>query len=134
MFLRLLTLFICIPLVELYLLVLMGSRVGPVPTIGLVVVTGVLGASLARRQGFEVWRRIQSELNAGKMPGAELIDGLLVLIGGIVLLTPGLLTDLCGFALMVPSIRAFVRTRLQRKFQIPPNPHAPPPEKDFIDV
>ena len=142
MFPRLLALFILIPLIELYLLYLIGGQIGLFPTIGLVVVTGFIGASLARQQGFKVWRRIQSELNTGRMPAGELIDGLLVLIGGIVLLTPGLLTDLCGFALMVPRIRALVKTRIQRRFQITTDRHrprqGPPPGKgegeDFIDV
>ncbi len=139
MFARLLALFICIPLIELYLLFLIGERIGPVPTVALVVVTGFIGASLARQQGFKVWRNIQSELNSGKMPAGELIDGLLVLIGGIVLLTPGLLTDLCGFALMVPAVRAAVKAKVQNRFQIRADRfHAKPAsgatDDDIIDV
>lgn len=137
MFARLLALFICIPLVELYLLFLIGERIGPVPTVALVVVTGFIGASLARQQGFKVWRNIQTELNTGKMPAGELIDGLLVLIGGIVLLTPGLLTDLCGFAMMIPAVRSVVKKRLQARFQIRTDRfHARPnaADDDVIDV
>lgn len=136
MFFRLLALFICVPLIELYLLFWIGGRIGPVPTIGLVVVTGFLGASLARQQGFKVWRRIQSELNSGQMPAGELIDGFLVLIGGIVLLTPGLLTDLCGFALMIPAVRAAMKTRLEKRFRLSASQSQPTSEseKDVIDV
>lgn len=134
MLLRLAALFICIPLIELYLLFLVGGRIGPALTIALVVVTGFIGASLARQQGFKVWRKIQSELNTGQMPAAELIDGLLVLIGGIVLLTPGLLTDVCGFALMVPAVRAAVKEKLQHRFQIKTNRYHAKPDDDVIDV
>ncbi|MCB0292521.1 MAG: FxsA family protein, partial [Calditrichaeota bacterium] len=105
MFAKLLFLFIAIPLAELALLVKLGEVLGFWPTIGLVIVTGILGASLAKAQGFMIYARIQQELAAGRMPTGELLDGLLILIGGIVLLTPGLLTDLCGFALLIPPLR-----------------------------
>ena len=138
MFFRLLALFIFVPLVELYLLFRIGAKIGPAPTIGLVVVTGFIGASLARQQGFKVWTPIQSELNAGKMPAGELIDGLLVLIGGIVLLTPGLLTDLCGFALMIPAVRDALKTRLEKRFLKNADRSRTPPktqtQDDVIDV
>jgi len=134
MFLRLAALFICIPLIELYLLFLVGGRIGPGLTIALVVVTGFIGASLARQQGFKVWRKIQAELNTGQMPAGELIDGLLVLIGGIVLLTPGLLTDLCGFALMIPGVRAAVKARLQQRFQVTAKQFHAKPDDDVIDI
>jgi len=139
MFARLLALFICIPLIELYLLFLIGERIGPVPTVALVVVTGFIGASLARQQGFKVWRNIQTELNSGKMPAGELIDGLLVLVGGIVLLTPGLLTDMVGFSLMIPTVRSAVKAKLEKRFQIRTNQfHSQPAsgaaDDDIIDV
>ena len=70
-----------------------------------------MGWYLAKSQGLSILAKIQSEMAAGRVPTAELVDGLLVLIGGIVLLTPGLLTDLVGFALMVPGIRAILRER-----------------------
>ena len=116
MFAKLLFLFIAIPLAELALLVKLGEVLGFWPTIGLVIVTGILGASLAKAQGFMIYARIQQELAAGRMPTGELLDGLLILIGGIVLLTPGLLTDLCGFALLIPPLRRVAKTWLQRKF------------------
>ncbi len=106
---RLIILFITIPLVELYLLAVVSSRVGPLPAIMLVILTGAWGAYLAKSQGYSILSRIQVEMAAGRVPTAELIDGLLVLIGGIVLLTPGLLTDLVGFSLMVPGFRAIIR-------------------------
>ena len=134
MFARLLVLFICVPLIELFLLIQLGKVVGIVPTIALVVVTGFIGASLARQQGFRVWGRIQAEMQAGRVPAADLIDGLLILIGGIVLLTPGLLTDLCGFALMVPGIRKWMRARLEKRFRLVSNRYRPGSKADVIDV
>ena len=116
MFGRLLILFITIPMVEIILLMWVSSRIHWSSTLMLVVLTGAWGAYLARSQGYSILARIQSELAAGRVPTAELIDGLLVLIGGIVLLTPGLLTDLAGFCLMVPSFRAIIRERVKHKF------------------
>lgn len=121
MFLRLLALFVLLPLVELAILIQVGEWIGLLWTLALVVGTGFLGATLARRQGFRAWLAIQAELREGRMPAKELLDGLLILIGGIVLLTPGILTDLAGFALLLPTTRnAFkrgLRRRLERAIQ-----------------
>jgi UPF0716 protein FxsA len=103
--LRLALLFILVPLAELAILVWLGRHVGLVPTVALVVVTGILGAALARHQGTATWRRFREALAAGRPPHRELVDGILVLLAGAVLLTPGLLTDLAGFALLVPPLR-----------------------------
>ena len=118
MFGRLLLLFILVPLIELALLVYVGRFVGLWPTIALVVVTGFIGATLARQQGFRVWAKIQTEMQAGRMPASDLVDGLLILIGGIVLLTPGLLTDVFGFTLMVPAVRNVVKGKLEQRFKV----------------
>lgn len=116
MFLRLLLLFVALPLLELAILVRLGMWIGFWPTMALVFATGFLGATLARSQGFRVWSQIRRELQAGRMPVGDLVDGLLVLIGGIVLLTPGLLTDLLGLALLFPPTRATFKGFLRRKF------------------
>lgn len=110
---RLLLLFITVPLIELFLLVQLGERIGLAATVALVVVTGILGASLARQQGLATWSRFQQESAAGRPPGRTLLDGLLILVAGAVLLTPGLLTDLTGFALLVPPIRSLLSRRLE---------------------
>ena len=109
MFLRLLLLFTIVPLIELYLLIKIGGIIGVVPTIAIVIGTGVLGAWLARWQGLAVLRRISDEVAAGRLPTDALIDGLLILVAAAVLLTPGLLTDSLGFVLLVPPSRALVR-------------------------
>ncbi len=113
---KLILIFITIPLIEMLILIKMGELIGFWPTILLVVVTGIVGATLAKMQGFLVLTRIQRELNAGRIPKDEVIEGLLVLVGGIVLLTPGLLTDLCGFALMIPAVRRWVARLLKARF------------------
>ncbi len=118
MFIRLLAVFIVIPLIELVILIKVGSYIGLWPTILIVVLTGVVGASLARYQGFIIINKIRSDVSSGRVPARELIDGLLVLIGGIVLLTPGFLTDICGFILLIPLtrnlIKGFVRSHFER--------------------
>ncbi len=116
MFVRLLLLFTAVPLVELFLLVKMGTVVGVGPTIALVIFTGVLGAWLARQQGLGVLHRLRVELAEGRLPADALIDGLLILVAGAVLLTPGLLTDALGFVLLVPPSRAVVRRILAARF------------------
>ena len=112
MFLRLLLLLTVVPLVELVILLRIAERFDWGPTIALVVLTGALGAYLARREGLKALSRIQSDLAAGVPPAASLVDGVLILVAGIVLVTPGILTDLFGFALLISPIRAWVRRRL----------------------
>jgi UPF0716 protein FxsA len=115
-FLRLLLLFTLVPLVELYLLIRIGGVIGVVPTIAIVVVTGALGAALARRQGLGVLRRLQEDLAGGRPPTDALIDGLLILVAGAMLLTPGLITDAAGFLLLVPAGRKVVRRAVSAAF------------------
>ncbi len=115
MFVRLAMLFILVPLVELYLLIQVGSIVGVEVTIGIVVVTGLVGAWLARFQGLKVLREIRARLSVGEMPADALIDGLLILVAGAVLLTPGLLTDALGFGLLIPRGRRIVRSLVRRR-------------------
>lgn len=117
MFLRLLAVFILLPLIELALLIQIGRWIGVVWTLALVIATGFLGATLARRHGVRAWLAIQDELRAGRMPASALADGLLILIGGLVLLTPGLLTDLFGFAMLVPATRNAFKKRLYSRFE-----------------
>ena len=118
MFARLLALFTLLPLAELFLLIKIGTAIGALPTVLLVIGTGVLGASLARSQGFLVWRRIQEEMNMGRFPADEMLDGLLVFFAGAVLITPGILTDILGFLVLIPftrnGIRTWVKKRLRR--------------------
>jgi UPF0716 protein FxsA len=135
MFIRLLALFVCIPLIELALLLRIGARLGLGPTLALVIVTGLIGATLAEQQGFKVWNKIRTELQAGRVPAVELVDGLLILVGGLLLITPGLLTDLCGFALMIPRLRGYMRAKLEHRFRAAvTRGQRPQAEGNVIDV
>lgn len=117
MFLRLLLLFTLLPIIELYLLIRVGSVIGAGSTILIVLGTGVLGAWLARREGLRALNRVQAELNAGRLPAEAMVDGLLILIAGLVLLTPGFLTDAMGFTLLAPPTRAIIRRVLMDAFR-----------------
>ncbi|MCH8069451.1 MAG: membrane protein FxsA [Candidatus Marinimicrobia bacterium] len=115
---KLILLFVGIPFIEMMLLIKLGEVFGFWNTILLVVGTGVLGAYLAKAQGFWIWLQIQQELQTGRMPAEKLIDGFLILIGGIVLLTPGLLTDIFGFALLVPFSRNMFKKWIRSKLEM----------------
>ena len=117
MFARLIILFTVVPLVELALLIKLGNVIGLWPTIFIVIATGVLGAALARSQGTQVISAIRAEVAEGRPPTEGLINGLLVLVGGVVLLTPGLLTDLLGFSLLIPSTRNWFKKKLQSRLR-----------------
>ena len=114
---RLILLFTLVPALELALLIEVGSRIGTAATIGLVVATGVLGAALARQQGLQVLRRIQAELSAGRLPASSLVDGVIVLMAGALLVTPGILTDVLGILCLVPGFRSLVKARLRSRFE-----------------
>jgi len=114
---RLLLLFVVLPAVELALLIELGSRFGTLHTLGLIVITGVVGASLARGQGLHVVRQIQSEIAEGRLPAGSLIDGVMILIAGALLVTPGILTDTFGFLCLVPAFRSAAKRTLLRRFE-----------------
>ncbi len=113
--LKLLFFFVGIPLLELAVLVQLGKAFGLWSTLAIIILAGIAGAALARWQGMRVLMRIQQELAAGRLPAVELLDGLLILIAGIMLLTPGFLTDVCGLLLLLPGIRHVVRAWLKAK-------------------
>ena len=121
MFMRLLILFTLVPIAEIYILVKAGHTIGTMNTIALVILTGIVGASLARYQGAQIIFKIRSTLNQGQLPSTELLQGAMVLAGGILLLTPGFLTDLFGFTLLIPFTRKFyadmVLNYFRKKFQ-----------------
>jgi len=117
MLLRLFLLFTCVPLVELVLLLQVGSIIGALNTILLVIFTGMLGAYLARQQGIRTFQTIQSLMARGEMPGEPLVDALLILLAGFLLITPGILTDLLGFLMLVPATRAPLRRWIRRQLE-----------------
>ena len=114
---RLILIFIIVPLMEILLLIEIGSRIGTLNTISIIIVTGILGGYMMRHQGFAILANIRMNLSQGRMPTGELINGALVLVGGILLLTPGFFTDAVGFVLLVPTTRGFVRKKIQLLIQ-----------------
>ncbi len=111
---KLLFLFILVPALELALLIEVGQHIGTLNTLLLIAVTGVVGASLARRQGLGVLRRVQAEFDQGRIPSDSIVDGVIILLSGALLITPGLLTDALGFLCLVPTTRAMIRSLLWR--------------------
>jgi UPF0716 protein FxsA len=114
MLLRLLLLFTVVPLVELFLLIRIGELIGVWATVAIVIVTGALGAFLTRLEGLRVLGQVREEFRRGRVPTERLLDGLLVLLAGAVLLTPGLITDMLGFFLLIPPGRKVVHTAISR--------------------
>ncbi len=94
-----------IPFAEIYLLLQVGGIIGAFPTIFLVVFTAVLGAWLLRQQGFATFQRFQESLAQGVIPAYEMVEGPIILVGGALLLTPGFITDIIGFACLIPQLR-----------------------------
>ena len=116
MFARLALLFVVVPLVELILLIQVGQVIGVLPTVAVVLATGIGGAALARREGLRTLSSIQTELAGGRVPGRALMDGAAILFGGALLLTPGILTDVFGLSLLLPVTRGWFRRRLRSWF------------------
>lgn len=104
-FILLVLLFVIVPVAEISLLIRVGGAIGPLNTIFFVIFTAILGAYLVRQQGFSVLSKLQDETNAGRMPALQIAEGVALLFAGAVLLTPGFITDIIGFALLIPPIR-----------------------------
>lgn len=115
MFFRLLALFLLTPVIDLALLIQLGDWIGFWPTIGIILVTGFAGTYLARREGMSAWRRFRTQLEQGGLPGKELVDGVIILVAGALLITPGVITDLIGFLGLLPFTRAFIRKLVWRR-------------------
>ena len=121
MLVKLLLLFTIVPVVELALLIEVGQYLGVVPTIAVVLSTGFVGAILARSQGLRALRRLQEALASARFPGDEIFDGVLILSGGLLLLTPGFFTDLIGLSALIPGsrslLKALLKTAARRRLQ-----------------
>lgn len=142
MALRLFLLFTLGPLVELALLIWIGEHTSIGFTVGLVLLTGAAGAWLARRQGLRCWHDIRSQMARGQIPADPLCDAVLILVAGVLLIAPGVLTDLAGILLLLPPVRQRVRPWLMRRltFRVrgwaghPGNASSPPDRDRIIDV
>jgi len=111
-FTKLLIPFVIVPVTELYILIEVGKKIGSLTTIGIIILTGIIGAYLVKSQGFMILKKIQNDLNEGIMPGDSLIQGAIILAGGILLLTPGFVTDIAGFIFLIPVSRNIVKKYL----------------------
>lgn len=120
----LVVLFIVVPVVELYVIIQVGHVIGALNTIGLLLALSIGGAWLVKHEGIGVMRRFRQQLEAGAVPGRELADGVLILLAGALLITPGFLSDLLGILLLLPPVRALVRatvfSRLSKRVFRPP--------------
>ena len=101
--------FAVIPVIEIYLLIKVGSLIGGLPTVALLLSISCLGAYLVRSQGFRILAQIREELGEGRLPAAQMMDGALVLIGGLLLLTPGFFTDFLGIFFLIPATRRLIK-------------------------
>ena len=114
---KLILAFTIIPIIELYILLMLSDLIGPHITILIIIITGVTGGILTKAQGLNTIKKIKTQLAAGDIPTDELLNGLLILSGGLLLLTPGILTDLTGFTLLIPFTRTPIRNFLKKKFK-----------------
>jgi UPF0716 protein FxsA len=110
-------LFIGVPLLDTVTLVLVGRYVGLFPTIAMVILSGVIGARLARQQGLTVWRSIQADLAAGRVPEQGVIDCVLILLAGGMMLAPGFLTDIAALLLLLPPVRKPIKRWVRRRLE-----------------
>jgi UPF0716 protein FxsA len=138
--LRLFLLFTVLPLVELTLLILLGNYTSVWTALGFVIGTAIVGAVLLRWQGLAAWRRVQEDLRAGRMPTDSLIDGLLIVLASVLLVSPGVLTDIIGITLLVPWFRRWYRRLatwyFQKRFTLrfsSGDQAAPPQQTEIID-
>jgi UPF0716 protein FxsA len=110
----LIVLFIVVPIAELYVIIQVGEAIGLWPTLALLLADALLGSFLLKHQGRGAWRRFNEALAQRRFPGKEVVDGLLIVVGGTLLLAPGFITDIFGLILLVPPTRAIVRSLLRR--------------------
>lgn len=113
-----LLIFFLTPVVEMYLLIEVGGYIGTLPTIGLVMITAVIGIALLKRQGLATLTRGVSRLQNGELPAREMVEGLLLAVAGALLLTPGFVTDSIGFVLLTPVLRAMVADRVLARVEV----------------
>jgi UPF0716 protein FxsA len=134
----LVALFIVVPIVELYVIIQIGSLIGVWPTIALLLADALLGSLLLRHQGRGAWRRFNAAIAERRFPGREVADGLLIAVGGTLLLTPGFVTDIVGLVFLIPPARAIIRRLMRgyvgRRFVVvgmPGSTTRPPSRRDY---
>ena len=137
MLLPLVLLFIVVPIVEIYVIIQVGEAIGALWTIALLVADSILGSVLMRAQGRAAWRRFNEAIAGGRVPAREVVDGVLVIFGGALLLTPGFVTDVFGLTFLLPPTRAVIRRLLVRRVAgrfVVSRPGSAPPRGPGFDV
>lgn len=114
MFFPLFFIFIIVPVIEIYLLIEVGSRIGTLNTIIIIFLTAIIGASMVQHQGLGVMRRIQQNINDGVSPAEEMVNGMMLIIAGVLLITPGFFTDAIGFLIVIPFTRNLIKKIARR--------------------
>jgi len=109
--------FMLIPVTEIYIYIQLGKYAGIPATLALILGTGIAGVILTKQQGFYILKRFREDIGSGIVPGNRLLDGLLILVGAVLLITPGLLTDLTGFSFLLPFTRFYIREFLKKKLR-----------------
>jgi UPF0716 protein FxsA len=129
-------LFLAVPLVEIWLLIKVGGVIGALPTVALVVLTAVIGAALARHQGLATLQRLQATLHRGETPAIEMVEGVLLFAGALLLLTPGFFTDALGFACLIPPLRQVLALWLLRRITVvtPAGPARPSGDRGHTTI
>lgn len=112
-----LLLFIAVPIVEMWILIQVGGEIGALPTIGLVVLTATIGLSLLKRQGLSTLMSARAKMDQGRIPAGELVSGVMLAVGGALLLTPGFVTDVVGFLLLIPATRRCVLRQIIERYR-----------------
>ena len=129
-------LFVALPILEIYVIIQVGQEIGAMPTLLLLVADALLGAWLVKREGRRAWEALNEAIQAGQAPGRELADAALILVGGTLLLTPGFVTDIFGFFLVLPFTRPFARRLLTavvaRRFVVVQDVRRPGPPDDVV--
>lgn len=115
MFLLLVALIVVVPLVELYVIVNVGSVIGVLPTIALLIAISMIGSVIVKHEGLRVWRRFMSQVRGGTVPERDIIEGALILIAGVLMLAPGFVSDVVGVLLLLPPIRSVVVRLVSRR-------------------
>ncbi len=135
----LLLLFVIMPILEMWVLIEVGSRIGTLPTIALVFLTAMIGLALLRRQGFSTLARANKRMESGQLPAQEMVEGIFLAVGGALLLTPGFVTDILGFTCLIPGLRQWViglllkRVIFRSGFQAGHRPSSGPHSDDIIE-
>ncbi|WP_114325597.1 FxsA family protein [Candidatus Colwellia aromaticivorans] len=121
MFRVLFVLFIIIPIIEISVLMQVGELLGMWPTIGIVILSAWIGAKYVRQQGLATLQSVQAKMAQGEMPSSEIVTGLMLLVAGVLLVTPGFVTDILGLSLLIPSVRQVIAASVQKHIKV--NPH-----------